>query len=277
MAHLEGLLEGLRKSSLEGRVAEHRLMAGFKSWRSYRNFERAVRRDLRYFRSVENKKFLETVLETAAAREITLKKQSIFWRAQVGYHWRKEGQGDEGYETECHYPSQRMKPLLDRAPEGRANPKGIPYLYLATTKETAMTEVRPWTGSYISLAQFKLLRRLKIIDCSHNHGNSHIYYFKEPSTEDIEKAVWTDIDRAFAAPMINSDNMDGYAATQTIAELFKKAGYDGIAYRSNFGENGHNIALFDIDAAELLNCGLHQVDAVKMKFSGADNPSFWNV
>ena len=64
-------------------------MAGFKSWRSYRNFERAVRRDLRYFRSVENKKFLETVLETAATREITLEKQSIFWRAQVGYHWRE--------------------------------------------------------------------------------------------------------------------------------------------------------------------------------------------
>ena len=252
-------------------------MAGFKSWRSYWNFERAVRRDLRYFRSVENKKFLETVLETAATREITLEKQSIFWRAQVGYHWRKEGQGDEVYETECPYPPQRMKPLLDRAPEGRANPKGIPYLYLATTKETAMTEVRPWTGSYISLAQFKLLRRLKIIDCSHNHGNSHIYYLKEPSTEDIEKAVWTDIDRAFATPTISSDDMADYTATQIIAELLKKANYDGISYRSNFGENGYNIALFDIDSAKLLNCGLHQVDAINMKFSQADNTSFWDV
>ncbi len=249
-------------------------MAGFKSWRSYSKYETAVCRDLRYFRSVENKKFLEAVLETAATREKTLEKQSIFWRAQGGFHWReehwrKDGQGDEVYEPERPYPHppQRMKPLLDRAPEGRANPKGIPYLYLATTKETAMTEVRPWMGSYISLARFKLLRRLKIIDCSHNHGNSPFYYFKEPSTEDIEKAVWTDIDRAFAIPTISSDNMADYAATQIIAERLKKANYDGISYRSNFGENGYNIALFDIDSAKLLNRELHQVDAINMKFS----------
>ena len=251
-------------------------MAGFKSWRSYQNYASAVYGDLRYFRSVENKKFLEAVLETAATREMTLEKQTIFWRAQGGCHWReghwyKDGQGDEVYETARPYPHppQRMKPLLDRAPEGRANPKGIPYLYLADIKETAMTGVRPWTGSYISLAQFELLRRLKIIDCSHDHGNSPILYMKNPSTEDIEKAVWSDIARAFAIPTISSDDMADYAATQIIAELLKKANYDGISYRSNFGENGYNIALFDIDSAKLLNCRLYQVDAINMKFSQA--------
>ncbi len=71
--------------------------------------------------------------------------------------------------------------------------------------------------------------------------------------------------------MIDSDNMADYAATQIIAELFKKANFDGIAYRSNFGENGHNIVLFDIDAAELINCRLHQVDAVNIEFSVASN------
>jgi RES domain-containing protein len=32
-----------------------------------------------------------------------------------------------------------MKPLRDRAREGRANPKGIPYLYLATHAKAAAT------------------------------------------------------------------------------------------------------------------------------------------
>ena len=242
-------------------------MAGFQSWHSYWNFERAVRRDFRYVQSVENEKFLHTVLATAAARKMTLKKQLIFWRAQLGCRPRKEGQADEVFEHP-HLPD-RMKPLRDRASEGRANPKGIPHLYLATTKETAMSEVRPWTGSYISLAQFKLLRRLEIIDCSHNQG--HLIYLEEPSPEDIEKAVWSHIDQAFASPMIDSDNMADYAATQIIAELFKRENFDGIAYRSNLGENGYNIALFDIDAAELINCRLHQVNAVKMKFSVASN------
>ena len=242
-------------------------MAGFQSWCSYWNFERAVRQDFRYVRSVENEKFLDTVLATAATRKMTLKKQLIFWRAQLGCRPRKEGQADEVFEHP-HLPD-RMKPLRDRASEGHANPKGIPYLYLATKKETAMSEVRPWTGSYISLAQFKLLRRLEIIDCSHNQGR--LIYLEKPPPEDIEKAVWSDIDQAFASPMIDSDNMADYVATQIIAELFKKANFDGIAYRSNFGQNGYNIALFDIDTAELINCRLYQVDAVKMKFSVASN------
>ena len=253
------------------------MMAGFRSWRSYWNFERDVRRNFRYVLSIENKKFLAAVLATAATRKMILEEQLIFWRAQLGCRLRKEGQGDEGFETEYAHSPRRMKPLRDRASEGRANPKGIPCLYLATTKETAMSEVRPWIGSYISLAQFKLLRRLEIIDCSHNYGDSHIYYFKEPSAENIEKSVWAHIDQAFALPMIGSDDMADYPATQIIAELFKKAGFDGIAYRSNFGENGHNIALFDIDSAKLLNCGLHQVDAINMKFSQAGNTSFWDM
>lgn len=54
-----------------------------------------------------------------------------------------------------------MKPLRDKASEGRANPKGIPYLYLATTKEAPMSEVRPWIGSDISVGQFKLISQLQ--------------------------------------------------------------------------------------------------------------------
>ncbi len=128
-------------------------MAGFQSWCSYWSFERAVRRDFRYVRSVESEKFLDTVLATAVARKVILKEQLIFWRAQLGCRLRKEGQGDEVFEPpEYPHSPHRMKPLRDRASEGRANPKGIPYLYLATKEETAISEVRPWIGSFISLA-----------------------------------------------------------------------------------------------------------------------------
>jgi hypothetical protein len=75
----------------------------------------------------------------------------IFWRAQLGHDWREERQDGEVFEVQCAHSSQRMKPRRDRAPEGRVNPKGIPCLYLATTKEAAMSEVRPWMGSYISV------------------------------------------------------------------------------------------------------------------------------
>jgi len=197
---------------------------------------------------------------------------ALSWRAQLGHDWREEGD-EEKFDIPCAHPALRMKPLRDRATDGRANPKGIPCLYLASRKETAISEVRPWIGSYVSLAQFKLLRPLKLVDCSHDRAERS-FYFDEPEPEKREAAVWAEIDRAFSEPMTRSDDIAEYAPTQILAELFKRAGLDGIAYKSNFGENGYNLAIFDIDAADLLNCGLHRVDKIEMKFSQQDNPYF---
>jgi hypothetical protein len=61
--------------------------------------------------------------------------------------------------------------------------------------------------------------------------------------------------------------------TQVLAELFKTSGFDGIAYRSSLGP-GHNIALFDVNAAELVNCFLFKVENLKFEFQEAANPYF---
>ena len=154
-----------------------------------------------------------------------------------------------------------MKPLPDKAYDGRANPKGIPCLYLATRKETALSEVRPWIGSYVSVGQFKILRDVELIDCSRGHKDSSLHFWlqeQEPEPAEREKAVWSDIDWAFAEPMTRSDETADYVATQILAELFKREGFEGIAYKSNFGDDGYNVALFDIDAADLINCGLYK-------------------
>src|SRR6516162_10002096 len=97
---------------------------------------------------------------------------------------------------------------------------------------------------------------------------------KTPTPEEIEKAVWSDIDDAFAEPMTRSDDSADYVATQILSELFKREGFGGVVYKSNFGEKGYNIALFDIEAADLINCALYQVDSVDIKFSQMDNMYF---
>jgi hypothetical protein len=181
------------------------------------------------------------------------------------------------FEIECAYSPEIMKPLPDKAYDGRANPKGIPCLYFATRKETALSEVRPWIGSYVSVGQFKILRDVELIDCSRGHKDTSLHFWfqeQEPEPAEREKAVWSDIDRAFAEPMTRSDDSAEYAATQILAELFKSEGFEGIAYKSNFGEDGYNVALFDIDAADLINCGLYKVNNIDIKFSQQDNPYF---
>jgi len=163
-----------------------------------------------------------------------------------------------------------MKPVKYMAREGRANPKGIPYLYLANRKETAMAEVRPWVGSLISLAQFRTRRSLRVMDCS-NAEPKQIVCFKEPSPRKRSQAVWADIDRAFSRPITPNDESADYVPTQIIAELFRSKRYDGLIYRSAFS-GGHNVVLFDLGMADIVSCALYEAKDLSFEFRQAGNP-----
>lgn len=243
----------------------------FESWQSYWHFSHEIRRNRRYVRTLQADAFLRTVAETCKERLQTIAPGRIFWRAQLGHDWEHDPQIDG--EVPCPFPSERMIPLSDRAHEGRANPKGIPFLYVATARETAMSEVRPWIGAHVSVAQLRTKRELTLVDCSVYHRGSPLV-LEEPSPEKRKWATWSYIDRAFAEPATRSDDIADYAATQVLAELFKAEGYDGIAYKSTFGENGYNIAFFDITVAELLNCALFRVKNMEIEFTEDANPHF---
>jgi len=241
-------------------------MITFKSWRSYRDFERAVKKETRYLFDCDIKNFLDTLLETAKSKIEKIKAGAIFWRSQLGHDWDPHDDGPGPY------PAQRMKPVKNSATDGRANPKGISYLYLSTDKNTAMAEVRPWIGSYISLAEFKLLKDVIIINCS-THRKWPVFYSEEPSPTKRKMAIWQDIDEAFSRPVTTNEDSTDYVPTQIIAELFKNNGFDGIAYRSSLGK-GHNIALFNLEAADLCNCTLFLVKEISFNFSQASNTYF---
>ena len=88
------------------------------------------------------------------------------WRAQLGHQWRKIEQEGVDDEMPTQFSSERMKPIPEKSSDGRVNPKGIVCLYLAPQKETAILEVRPLIGSYVSVAQFEVVKDLNIINCS---------------------------------------------------------------------------------------------------------------
>lgn len=252
-------------------------MPEFESWHAYSDFAGSVRTQLRYVRDSPADRFLETVLATCAGRVTKVEKGRKFWRAQLGGSLRESAvDDDEGaFEImeDCPHPPSRMKPIPNWSAEGRANPRGIPYLYLATQKDTAIAETRPWVGSLVSVGIFEVKRELSIVDCSRNHQDFH-FYFEEPPPPERERAVWSGIDAAFAKPVERGDDISDYIPTQIIAELFKRNGYDGIAYKSAFGEDGYNVALFDVEAADLTYCELHKVNAIKFSFEQYANP-YW--
>jgi hypothetical protein len=127
----------------------------FNSWQSYRKFQSAVRNRNRYIFDEETESFLKEVLSSCNSRLRNIKSGKIFWRSQLGgdTYTQVDDEGNEIGDAPYPLPEKRMYPLEYAANEGRANPKGIPYLYLATSKETAMSEVRPWMGSEVSVAQ----------------------------------------------------------------------------------------------------------------------------
>jgi len=229
-----------------------------RSYRSYRRFAAEVTGQRRYTRSPEQLDFLNAVLAASAERAQILPAGSLLWRAQVGHRPAPRGR------LPTPFAASRMKPRPGRAIEGRANPKGIPYLYLATHDETAVAEVRPWLGAYVSLARFRVLRNLRVLDCT-TPGSHAIPTLSAETSEWHTGGLWGDIDRAFSRPVAASDDIAEYVPTQILAEWFRQNGFDAIAYRSSLGA-GRNMALFDLGDADVVSCCLVQVRVLNLRY-----------
>jgi hypothetical protein len=254
-------------------------MRGFRSQDSFNDFARSVKSERRFVRTSRQENFLNTVLATSHSRTMKLPQDYSLWRAQLGHEWEEETTNRGTIKHRCSYKPERMKPCRNRAGDGRTNPRGIPCLYMATRKNTAILEVRPLIGSYVSIARFRLSRDIEIINCAKDHfslldedlritlGKS-----REEKLEQNEKMVWGEINRAFSQPSQREDESVDYVPTQILAEAFKSKGFGGIAYKSNFGENGFNVALFDLAAADIIGrVRLCRVDRIDIKITTEEN------
>ena len=254
--------------------------AAFKSWRSYWHFANHVKGNRRYVWNEDTQFFLNTVAETRLKRDRIVPAGSVLWRAQRGVRWVENDVA--GAMEPVGFCAERMKPTPEFAAEGRANSAKIPVLYLASCLKTAISEVRPWTGSALSVAQFKVVRNLKVVDLSQRYGKApwdrltfqHLVGWQSPDAEVTEEAVWTAIDNAFSEPVTLPEDAIDYIPTQILAELFLSLDYDAIAYRSEFGEEGYNLALFNVDDAEIVNCTPYKVSAIDVEYKEFGNPWF---
>jgi hypothetical protein len=248
----------------------------FESWQSYLTFSNKVHSKQRYIMDDESNDFLNSIMNTCEARVKSLKAGTPVWRAQIGHDCENKPDSENKLDSDeeeffvderVPFSFKRMKPLSNSASEGRANPKGIPCLYVATDSKTAMSEVRPWLGSIMTIGQLKLARDIRIIDFSVVEGTTQYpyFFFSEPSIDKRVKAVWADIDLAFSNPVTASDSKSDYAPTQIISEFIKSKGYDGIAYKSSLAE-GYNYALFDLDDASVVQCDIYEVSKIKFDF-----------
>ena len=243
-----------------------RARPAFKSWNSYRTFAKGVQQEQRFAQSADSKRFLTALRKTSRNRLRSLQEGQVLCRAQVGHDW--DPIYFDGEELNDSVPGpfkpERMVSDPKYVGDGRANPRGIAYMYLAEKLQTAVAEVRPWVGAHVSVGFFEILRDLTLVDCSVGHKGIG-FLLRRPKRTEWDKLVWKDIDSAFATPVDPADST-AYTPTQIVAEVFRDQGYDGIAYHSALGE-GRNFLIFDLAATNLFSCQLRIIKSVEYKDS----------
>lgn len=156
-------------------------------------------------------------------KPIEIKAGDIFYRARKGEY--------------CEIEDLTAPPVY-KCNAGRLNPKGIRYLYVANSKRTAISEVRPWIDSKVTIAELSTKRNLRILDFKCDDDNRGPNNYKKV------------IDENFSKPMSLEDSDKGYLITQAIAEYIKNKGYDGVKYSSSVHRDGYNIVIFEPDNME---------------------------
>lgn len=172
----------------------------------------------------------------------TLKKgQSIFRARIIGSEDLNQGQkgidNKDGKLSGYNWVNSK-EPPIGFSPEGRANIKNSSYFYCAVDEITALSEVKSTTGDYISLAEFKCNRNLKLIDLSN----------KAFDKENLFEIVYMDmLTSCFSVPV---NDLKKYRLTQFISDEIRKFGIDGICYKSQFTDS-YNYVIFNCSMQNL--------------------------
>jgi hypothetical protein len=133
------------------------------------------------------------------------------------------------------------------ASHGRANPAGIPYLYLGSAPDTAISEIRPHTGEIACVADFTTPAGLKLVDL--RVPRKMVSPFLLADAVDIGRMrndlpFLERLGNELTRPVIPQSAAIDYTPSQYLCEFIKKCGYQGVIYRSSVSD-GMNLALFD--------------------------------
>ena len=168
------------------------------------------------------------------------------------------------------FPAEEMgAPPAKRAGPGRANPVGIPYLYVGSRRETAVAEVRPHPGEMLTIAEFTIEGDVQLVDL--RDPRDAITPFIMSDSEQVA-AVRGDIDflerlgQELTTPVSPSVAAIDYIPSQYLCEFIKYLGYDGVVYASSV-DDGTNIALFQSTKAKVGAISRVKIKDVKFGFN----------
>ncbi|PSU56084.1 RES family NAD+ phosphorylase [Photobacterium phosphoreum] len=167
---------------------------------------------------------------------------SLFYRARVGTEEQKRCIS-LGFESENHYTPYSCDKISCPPPQyasaGRINRPGVSFFYCATNIYTAVSEVRPHPGDYVSVGKFSLNHKVKLFDLS----DSQLINFYS-NDQLLDSYIPFHTLTILINKVIPPSERQHYSITQLIADCIRQLGFDGILFSSTVGD-GKNIVIFD--------------------------------
>lgn len=169
------------------------------------------------------------------------------------------------------FPIEKMgAPPKRRSSHGRANPAGIPYLYLGSLPETAAAEIRPHTGEVACVADFTI-PVIKAVDLRNPRKLVSPFILTDASEIGQLRADLPFLERLgeeLTRPVQPAGAAIDYIPSQYLCEFIKKSGFDGVVYRSSVSD-GINLALFDPTKAVGGAVALYNISKVSVVVAAA--------
>lgn len=161
------------------------------------------------------------------------------------------------------------KPPKEKANAGRANPVGIPYLYLATDPETTYYESRAGLHEQIFLGEFESKENLNVVSLERIEflGPVEIQELGFDLEEFVRfRGFLMKLSEELSKPIRKKDSDFDYLPTQYLCEYIKSVlGFDGVQYQSAMNPSGSNLAIFNDHKVECIGVKVLKVDEVKYK------------
>lgn len=163
-----------------------------------------------------------------------LKKGNVLYRSRCLDKLHLDKQFEKGLKVDisdkvCGFDEfSSREPSIFFSSPGRNNTSGQSYLYLAEDEYTACCEVKPTLHALISVSKFKFLKDMDIINFDVDQRIVGQDDFIRKFNMDPAK-FFTIVMQLFASPTASTEE---YRITQLISNQIRKAGIDGLCYRS---------------------------------------------
>lgn len=165
---------------------------------------------------------------------------------------------------------EMYSPPKEIAPAGRANPSGIPYLYLSDNEKTVLYEIRATLFDEVSIGVFKLNNGIKVHRLVDFTEGASLFDLSIPNLKNTitSKLLCDKISLDLSKPMRRYDSELEYVPTQFICEFIKNiVGADGIIFRSSVDPEGKNIVIFNQEIMKCIDVSKVKINTINLKYS----------